>query len=234
MVKARYDAVADFYEAGFSQSDDPVTGTLLGLLEPLGGLRVLDVACGHGRVSRELARRGASVSGVDLSAALISKARAEEARAPLGIRYEHADIASGWTPPPDRFDAVSCNFGLSDIDDLTGCANTVGSALRPGGKFVFSILHPCFAGGPGISGSWPPTGSYHDEGWWGADGELSTLRRHVGANHRTLSTYLNTLITAGFDLDAVAEPRYIPPTWTEPSLDAARLPVFWVARCIKR
>lgn len=52
MTQARYDAVADFYTSGFDSTDDPATRALLDLLGPVAGLRVVDVACGHGRVSR--------------------------------------------------------------------------------------------------------------------------------------------------------------------------------------
>lgn len=58
MTPARYDAVADFYVSGFDSTDDQVSAALLDLLGPVAGLRVLDVACGHGRLTRELARRG--------------------------------------------------------------------------------------------------------------------------------------------------------------------------------
>jgi 2-polyprenyl-3-methyl-5-hydroxy-6-metoxy-1,4-benzoquinol methylase len=72
MVLARYDAVADFYVSGFDSVDDSVSVALLDLLGPVGGLRVLDVACGHGRITRELSQRGADVTGVDISAKLMS------------------------------------------------------------------------------------------------------------------------------------------------------------------
>jgi 2-polyprenyl-3-methyl-5-hydroxy-6-metoxy-1,4-benzoquinol methylase len=71
MVLARYDAVADFYVSGFDSADDPASAALLDLLGPVAGLRVLDAACGHGRITRELARRGADVVGIDISGNLI-------------------------------------------------------------------------------------------------------------------------------------------------------------------
>jgi len=75
MALARYDAVAEFYVNGFDSTDDSASLALLGLLGPVAGLHVLDVACGHGRITRELARRGAGVVGIDISGNLISKAR---------------------------------------------------------------------------------------------------------------------------------------------------------------
>jgi ubiquinone/menaquinone biosynthesis C-methylase UbiE len=57
MAHARYDAAAAYYVAHFNAMDDPVSLALLSLLGDLTGMRVLDVACGHGRITRELARR---------------------------------------------------------------------------------------------------------------------------------------------------------------------------------
>ena len=69
VVEARYDAVADFYAAGWPDSgDDPVARALLGLCGDVAGERVLDLACGHGRITRQLAGRGAIVTGIDISA----------------------------------------------------------------------------------------------------------------------------------------------------------------------
>ncbi|GAA3674572.1 hypothetical protein GCM10022224_043550 [Nonomuraea antimicrobica] len=247
---ARYDEIADFYASGWSDLiDDPASLRLLDLVGPVAGRRVLDLACGHGRVSRELARRGAEVVGADISAALIEKARSAERATPLGIRYVHTDVTTGLPPDaatgraghasgtgattgPGAFDAVVCAFGLSDIDDLDGAVATAAAALRPGGVFVCAILHPCFPGGRGVSGSWPGDAGYHAEGWWRADGELSSLRRQVGANHRTLSTYVNTLRRHGLWTDELAEPEPAP-AWAAKRPDAARHPVFLVMRCLK-
>jgi ubiquinone/menaquinone biosynthesis C-methylase UbiE len=230
MAEARYDAVADFYISGFHAIDDPASLALLDLLGPPAGLHVLDVACGHGRITRELARLGADMVGVDVSGTLIRKAREAERDQPLGIRYIHADVTSQTMLAAADFDAVTCNFGLSDIDDLDGALAAVSSALRPGGCFVFSILHPCFPGGTDVSGSWPTTGRYYDEGWWTADAALSTLRCQVGANHRMLSTYINALRQHGLWLDQVSEPAPTP-QWSQKRGYADRNPVFLAARC---
>src|SRR5262249_60755434 len=129
---------------------------------------------------------------------------------PLGIRYVHADVTTPGSLDDRQFDKVTCSFGLSDIDNLDGAIAAVSLALRPGGQFAFSILHPCFAGGQDVSGSWPTAGSYYDEGWWTAQDALSTLRRQVGANHRMLSTYLSTLRQHDLWLDQIAEPLPAP------------------------
>jgi len=231
MVLARYDAVADFYITGFGAVDDPVSAALLDLLGPVAGLRVLDVACGHGRINRELSWGGADVTGIDVSARLIGKAQEVEQAEPLGIRYVHADIAAPGLLSDGQFDRVTCSFGLSDIDDVDGAVAAVSAALRPRGCFVFSILHPCFAGGRDVSGSWPTEGSYYDEGYWTAQDALSTLRQQVGANHRMLSTYLSTLRRHNLWLDQIAEP--LPPSDWDQAHDADRKPVFLVARSVK-
>jgi SAM-dependent methyltransferase len=233
MTVARYDSVADFYEATQGDScDDPATAALLAMTGDVTAQRVLDLACGQGRVTRRLADMGAEVTGTDLSGAMLSKAMSAERLRPRSIRYVQADAGdTGWLLG-EQFDIVTCNFGLSDIDDLDGALASVGRLLRPGGQFVFSILHPCFPGGPGVSGAWPSDRSYQDEGWWCADSPMSALRRQVGASHRMLSSYLNALRRSGFWLDAIAEPGP-PPAWVAEGLDVARFPVFLVIRCLR-
>jgi SAM-dependent methyltransferase len=231
MISARYDEVADYYVSRFDSVDDHSSAAFFDLLGPVSGLRVLDIACGHGRLTRALARRGAEVTGLDLSGSLLGKAREIEAQDPLGISYVHADVAVRPALPSAPFDRVTCFFGLSDIDDLDSAVSTVATVLRPGGSFVFAILHPCFAGAGDISGSWPGSGSYYDEGRWTADGARSTLRQQVGASHRMLSTYLNTLRRHGLRVEQIAEPAPRP-DWDQAHV-ADRQPVFLVVSCSK-
>src|SRR5688572_16609776 len=112
---ARYDAIADFYnDAVGDDLADPVAAALFGLAGDLRGRRILDLACGQGRVSRELARRGALVAGADISEAMLAMARAAEAEDPLGIKYAEADVSAPGALVDRRFDGVVCHFGLSD------------------------------------------------------------------------------------------------------------------------
>lgn len=234
-IPARYDEIADFYE---SMVAEPLTAPpdreVLRLAGPVAGLRLLDLACGHGRFARAFARRGAEVVGIDLSGALLEKARAAEREEPLGIRYVQADLAAPDTLVGETFDVVVCAFGLSDIDNLDGALATVERVLRPGGHFVFLLLHPCFPGWrEDGSSSWQPGRGYYQEGWWRCEAPSSTLRQRVGSNHRMLSTYLNALFRHELMLEEVAEPDF-PAQWTATLPEKDPVPTFLAARCRRR
>jgi len=102
----------------------------------------------------------------------------------------------------ERFDGACCEMALMDIDDLDGTLAAVAEVLRPGGSFVLSVVNPCFAGSDRGLPSWPPDGGYTAEGFWRSDQhDPEGARIRVGSSHRTLATYLNALLTAGFDPD---------------------------------
>src|SRR5918996_6037125 len=187
---ARYDEVVEFYtHFAPDMYDDPPMAALLQLIGDVTNLELLDLACGHGRLTRELARRGARVVGVDISAALLDVARAREMEHSLHVSYVQADAAS-IALAGAMFDGVTCSFGLSDIDDLEGAMTSVARVLRTGGFFVFSLLHPCFPGWETkqAAPSWSPERGYYAEGWWRASSPAHGLRPKVGANHRILSS----------------------------------------------
>jgi SAM-dependent methyltransferase len=214
---ARYDAIADWY-VEFTRDWDSEPYALLP--DDLRGLRVLDLACGYGRASRYLAQRGARVTGLDISAALLSRARQLEADQPFGIRYVRSDAASTDWWDGVVYDGVLCNMALMDIDDLEDTLSTVAAVLAPGGWFSFSVFHPCYPGGAEGSWSglpsWPPELGYAWEGRWSTDGK--GIRDRAGINHRMLSTYLNAVLRAGLVLEELAE-------------RGTSVPVILIARC---
>lgn len=228
---ARYDAVAEFYtEFAPDMYDDPPMAALLQLIGDVTNLELLDLACGHGRLTRELARRGAHVVGVDISAALLGEARARELKHPLQISYIQADAASV-ASEGTIFDGVTCSFGLSDIDDLEGAIATVSRVLRPGGFFAFSLLHPCFPGWEAkqATPSWSSELGYYAEGWWRPRSPAHGLRPRVGANHRMISSYLNTFARYQLVMEKMAEPP--PPSdWLTEPPPSGPVPIYLVGR----
>lgn len=106
---------------------------LLEVLDPQPGERVLDLGCGTGHVTAEIAQAvgpDGAVVGIDASPAMIEQAR--EAHPDLDVR--HADATN--FALDEAFDAVYSNAALHWIDDQNAALGCVADALRPGGRFV--------------------------------------------------------------------------------------------------
>jgi SAM-dependent methyltransferase len=211
-VQARYDEFAEWYEQ-WSRDMAPLIAAQDGLLPAVAGHRVLDIGCGQGRMSRHLASLGAEVTGVDISAAMLGRARAV---GPAEITYIRADVTNHLAWWDGRaFDGCTCEMALMDIDGLAGALAAVTAVLRPGGWFVASIVHPCLPASERGASSWPPDQGYEHEGWWNSseDHNPEGVRIRVGATHRKLSTYLNALLDAGLEAERFVEPPSPVPTY---------------------
>ncbi len=210
-----YDAVAEWYDDSIKRGSPIHALAIPALLELCGdvsGRQVCDLACGQGILTRELAKRGAEVTGIDLSRRLLALAREREASEPSGIVYREGDAQSLSEITNATFDGVTCCLALMDIPDLPACLRTVARVLKPGGWFVFAVTHPCFQV---PEGRW--TGQrggtvrrevrgYFREIYWRSDNPHG-VRGQVGAYHRTLTTLLNACLGAGLALEHFAEPQ---------------------------
>jgi 2-polyprenyl-3-methyl-5-hydroxy-6-metoxy-1,4-benzoquinol methylase len=116
------------------------------------GENVLDIACGNGQFTRRLADLGASIVASDFSPRLIELARQRTTEHIDCITYhivdatDEAQLLALAGPEKPRFDAAVCNNALMDMPAIEPIFRAVRQLLRPGGRFVFSIMHPCFNG----------------------------------------------------------------------------------------
>jgi ubiquinone/menaquinone biosynthesis C-methylase UbiE len=112
---------------------------ILGLIGDVHGLRVLDVGCGDGDLAVELWKRGAIVTGIDVSRDMIDAARASAKREGADIGFivgavEHMPFA------PERFDVVIAVTILCFVASAAPVFNEMARLLRPGGRLVIGEL----------------------------------------------------------------------------------------------
>ena len=148
-MAATFQTYAPYYDLLYRDKDYPGEAAFIGRLlqAHLGAvhppeLRVLDLACGTGRHSRELAQLGYHMAGSDLSADMIEVARAVAAEQKLAIAY-HTERFQTCARIGQPFDAVIAMFAaidyLIDAADLTLALNNIKSLVRPGGVFIFDF-----------------------------------------------------------------------------------------------
>ncbi len=171
--------------------------------------RVLDLGCGFGWHCRYAVENGArSVIGIDISQKMLSEAKSKTKYG--NIEYicmpiEDIDF------PEESFDVVISSLALHYVKSFEDVLVRVYKCLSKGGDFVFSVEHPIFTAqgpqdwyydGKGNILHWP-VDHYFTEGIRNA----KFLGEEVIKYHRTLTTYLNSLIKLGFEITGVVEPK---------------------------
>ena len=156
--------------------------TVLSLLPDLAGLTVLDIGCGSGRYLRELRDRGANPMGLDLSAAMLAKARK------VTPRIARANFC---TLPIDStsVDVIVCALALGDVPNLEIALAEMARVLRPGGCVVYSVVHPV-----GATAGWSRT--------FEADGR----RVAIDGYWHSVEDYRQACAAAGLRVTAWVEP----------------------------
>ncbi|WP_019432121.1 class I SAM-dependent methyltransferase [Streptomyces sp. AA0539] len=172
---------------------------VLSLAGDLTGLRVLDAGCAAGHLARLLAEGGAaSVTGIDISAAMVALARE---RCPAGT-FHRADLAAPLDLFEDgAFDLVTASLVLHYLADWGPPLAELRRVLRPGGALVMSVHHP------GEDWRWFGRPDYFRteqiEDTWTVAGKPRTVRFY----RRPLSACFNALRDAGFTVDRLLEPQ---------------------------
>lgn len=186
--------------------------TLKNMLPDFKGKKVLDLGCGFGWHCRYAIENGAkSVVGIDLSEKML--ARAQEINHLEGILYERKALEEV-EYPAEQFDMILSSLTLHYVKSFDIIAQNIYRWLISGGYFVFSVEHPVFtAEGSqdwiydknGEKISWP-VDRYFREG----ERNTTFLGENVIKYHRTLTSYLNTLLKQGFKIKEMIEPEPSP------------------------
>jgi 2-polyprenyl-6-hydroxyphenyl methylase/3-demethylubiquinone-9 3-methyltransferase len=111
-------------------------------LAPLAGKRVVDIGCGGGILADSMARKGASVLGVDLStkALRVAQLHALEAGTP-NVEYREVSAEALAAEQPESFDVVTCMEMLEHVPDPSSVVRACSTLVKPGGWVFFSTLN---------------------------------------------------------------------------------------------
>lgn len=179
------------------------------LLPDFCGKRVLDLGCGYGWHCKYAAEHGAAqVLGTDISEKMLETAQKRNPAPSIEYRQaamEDLRFLDG------SFDVVLSSLAFHYVKDFGPLVRNISRWLTPGGSFVFSVEHPVFtAYGPQDWYYSPdgeilhfPVDNYYIEG----RREAVFLGERVTKYHRTLTTYLDTLVQNSFRLARVVEPQ---------------------------
>ena len=171
--------------------------------------RVLDLGCGYGWHCLYAAQHDAqSVLGIDISEKMLKQAK--EKNNAENITYKQSameDLAFS----QDSFDVVLSSLAFHYIKDFKSLVEQISKWMAPNGNFVFSVEHPVFT-------SYGTQDWYYDEEgnilhfpvdnyYYEGKRDAVFLGEKVTKYHRTLTTYLNTLLENGFELEHIIEPQ---------------------------
>ncbi len=229
LSREAWNANAEFWDAHMGEGGS-FQRNLIGpsaerLLDLHRGERVLEVACGNGMFARRMAALGATVVATDFSEKFVEIAGARTTEHRERIEYRVADAtdeAQLLALGARAFDAGVCLMGMMDMPTVEPLWRALAQLLRPGGRIVFAVMHPCFNG--------RDMRQFIEEE--DRDGTLITTRgvivtqyktfapvrglgiRGQGQPHwyfmRTLADLFAPCFHAGFVLDALEEPAFAP------------------------
>lgn len=235
--EARYDGVAEWYDASFSTyaQEDRSAGLLGRVVSEFvdAGTVVLDVGCGTGLHFEALQRRGLQVVGVDVS---MDQLRLASSRSPRVVQASGAQLpfASG------SLEVAVSTFIHTDVDDFAAITREVARLLRTGGRFVYIGTHPCFIG-PFLKRSLERESSelligpgYGDTSLVYEGSGTSSLKAKVGARGLPLGVFLGAFLDAGLAIDRLDELDTSSQPWAQDQSDGTIVPWNVLVIAVKR
>ena len=259
--------VAEWYdqlvgEEGSEYHREVVLPGALRLLGAKAGDHVVDIACGQGVLCRTLARQGVLTTGIDAAQDLIRHAKDRNAQlmkstgtnppaspppthCPLPT-YHTADVRDLPFLRDDEYTAAACLLAMQNLNPISPVCATVARVLKPMGRFVIVMMHPCFRGAKESSWGWDEKAKVQ---YRRVDRYLLPRKvpiiTHPGINkdytwtfHKPIESYVKSLRNAGLLVDALEEwPSHKTSTSgpRAPAENVARkeIPMFLALRAVK-
>ena len=174
------------------------------LLPDLKGTRIVDLGCGFGNFCRDARERGAaSVLGIDPSHQMLEIAQTKTQDSAIRYQCYAMEVFHG---PDAPVDLVISSLALHYVEDYGAMVKKIYQWLKIGGYFIFSVEHPLCTANPNFqtdaTGLFWPLYNYRDEKVFHQNWFVENVVKY----HRTIATYLNTLMEHGFTLKRMLEP----------------------------
>jgi SAM-dependent methyltransferase len=258
-----WDSVALWYDGwvgdeGSEHHRELAIPSLMSLLDPQPGERILDVGCGQGVLAPHIVGRGAHYTGVDAGPRLLQIARRRHGAPGRFLLSDARDLANTPGLREGEFDAVVFLLSIQDMDPLDRVLASAAWALKPDGRLVMLLTHPAFRVPRQSGWGWDERRRLH---YRRVDRYLTPLavpmktlpvrkeKRQARARsqaarvatrsfHRPLGAYINSLASCGLlveQMDEIPAHRANAPPERKDSADRARreFPLFLALRARK-
>jgi 2-polyprenyl-6-hydroxyphenyl methylase / 3-demethylubiquinone-9 3-methyltransferase len=120
---------------------NPLRLEWINALAPLAGKNVIDIGCGGGVLSESMARKGAKVTGIDLSQKALKVADLHSLESGVEVRYQHISAEDMAAQEAGKFDVVTCMEMLEHVPDPASVVRAAATLVKPGGHVFFSTLN---------------------------------------------------------------------------------------------
>lgn len=108
---------------------------------PLAGKNVIDIGCGGGILAESMARKGAKVTGIDLSEKALKVADLHSLESGVQVRYQLIAAEEMAAQEAGQYDVVTCMEMLEHVPDPGAIVRAAATLVKPGGKVFFSTLN---------------------------------------------------------------------------------------------
>jgi ubiquinone/menaquinone biosynthesis C-methylase UbiE len=175
---------------------------------------VLDLACGQGVLCRLLAAKGIEATGVDAAAELIRLARTRAVATDAPTHFHIADAAHVPFLADASFSSAACVLAIQNMNPLGPVFTEIARLLKPAGKLVLVMMHPCFRGPRETQWGWDAARTIQ---YRRVDRYLlprkTPIVTHPGKDpgkytwsfHKPIESYVKSLRNAGLLIDAIEE-----------------------------